>query len=325
MLDRKTRTGLLVAVQKPYLQKFYFWRGSKVYPTFEWIRKPVPPANSIAYSAFIALLTDVERITERLVAETLTEKTYLSNAQRKLSPVPRWRELKPTIKPTRAQNERGFLLLELDQKRKVRVPDEVCLVAPSAGYDVAELQLVGLRDGVQVKPVLTLENSGELSLYIRSEDKNKLLRFENLQLKKNQTVQLLLIARAPEHSNQELNGKLALSSSTRTKQELKVRLRVYRIRRPDRRLMYLKLYGGTLYMLSGGLKLDDESSIRRLEFYCRDAGELGATVAQVYAPLNLLLRKLRVRQTGKPLTQAIKTKPELFRTPEGPKAHIDFS
>jgi hypothetical protein len=47
MFNKATREGLVAAV--PGLQKFYFWQGSKLWPTLEWIAAPKPREGGSAF------------------------------------------------------------------------------------------------------------------------------------------------------------------------------------------------------------------------------------------------------------------------------------
>ncbi|MFA5645737.1 MAG: hypothetical protein WDA18_05210 [Candidatus Ratteibacteria bacterium] len=111
LLRASKKAGYFVVAEPQYLEKFYFWSGSKVAPTFEWIYKTLQPGHSFKTTVLCGLLNNVEKV------EWITPQGALTKSPAKLpvvseakyAKIPQWKDLEELYKPTNEEKKQGFI------------------------------------------------------------------------------------------------------------------------------------------------------------------------------------------------------------------------
>jgi len=113
--NSKTGDGILVAA--PGVDRFYFWQGSKIYPTHEWIYPEVPAGKSITVHYVLQLVHNAAPDWQALGAAALKGVRGVHFAD-----VPGWQNEEQRFHVTDAERARGFWLSAGDGDGKRRLP-----------------------------------------------------------------------------------------------------------------------------------------------------------------------------------------------------------
>jgi hypothetical protein len=121
--NQKTGAGLLVAA--PGVEKFYFWQGSKIFPTYEWVYPDVPAGKAATVNYALQLVHDTEPDWAALSTAVLKGLRSL-----RVADVPGWQNEEQRFQVTDAERARGFWFSVGNGKDKRRLPQTLRLDVP---------------------------------------------------------------------------------------------------------------------------------------------------------------------------------------------------
>lgn len=113
LLDSEQQSGFFVRCDYDLLDRFYFWSGSRLVPTFEWIYKPVPPGMSTSTSLLFGTvfgLARVEHVDESGNALASATPDPEPRTEPVFTAVSGWRPVEELYGPTGAELQRGFIV-----------------------------------------------------------------------------------------------------------------------------------------------------------------------------------------------------------------------
>jgi hypothetical protein len=115
--------GVLVAA--PGVEKFYFWQGSEIFPTYEWVYPNVPAGKALSVNYALQLVNDAAPNWSQLSAAALKG---LHGAR--FSDVAGWQNEEQRFQVSGEERTRGFWLSAGNGEGKRRLPQTVRLDVP---------------------------------------------------------------------------------------------------------------------------------------------------------------------------------------------------
>ncbi len=113
--NKQSGEGFVVAA--PGIDKFYFWQGSKIFPTYEWVYPNVPAGKSISVNYALRLINTPTPDWQTLGAQTLKGLHGV-----RFGDVAGWQNEEQRYNVTDAERARGFWLSTGDGSGKRRLP-----------------------------------------------------------------------------------------------------------------------------------------------------------------------------------------------------------
>ncbi|NOY79941.1 MAG: hypothetical protein GXP31_02935 [Kiritimatiellaeota bacterium] len=316
-------TGDGVAVLAPGVAKFYFWRGSREFPTFEWLYPDVPPGR--------VLRTEVRFVTVDGQAEKPPDWRALAarygRGLRKpvLSPLSGWVDEVTRFGITEEERARGFWLSIGVGDRKRRLPQTVPVDLP-----LDDSRWIGITVNVladQRGPLrLTLPQQNIAAfLEVPGEDRIELLPVPagplTWQAGERRTVWL----RVSSHGNKPGTVALPLGLGIgKSACEVRIRLKVWKVRIPQDapRPFHVRGYCGGFPVWTGGYEVTDKG-LKQLEAILAVFAEMGGDVLDWNGVWARFCGHVRIAGTNDMLAETAKTHPERIRLDALPR--LDFS
>jgi hypothetical protein len=314
MFNQATHEGILAAV--PGLREFYFWQGSKLFPTAEWIYHELPPGRrmkcSLALEVLNGAVPDWPVVAKALVA-SVPELTIDS--------VPGWVDEATKFRVTERERENGFWLstgykegkrrlskLEIDLPQDQERASYVCVNA-LADAQKAE---VGARLSGNVAAMLKtgFERAGTNSVTV-----DPLPGSLMADLAKDTEYRVWLEASSRGKPPGKYTGTLTLSVAGR-QQSLPVEVRVWAVRVPAFRPFEVRGYGD----------MDTSTTpqnLRRIDQVLAAYERMGGTVVDWFPTAPGNLERVKVAATGKGLVETVRTDPAQISLDNLPA--LDFS
>jgi hypothetical protein len=121
--NNKSNEGILVAA--PGIEKFYFWQGSKIFPTYEWVYPDVPAGQSATINYSIQLLDNAAPDWPELGDAAVKGLRPLRFAN-----IPGWQSEEQRFHVTDAERARGYWLSTGNGDNKRRAPEPLHIDVP---------------------------------------------------------------------------------------------------------------------------------------------------------------------------------------------------
>ncbi|MBM4047798.1 MAG: hypothetical protein FJ279_22060, partial [Planctomycetes bacterium] len=139
--DKGTGDGLLAFA--PGVGKFYFWRGSKEFPTFEWIYADVPPGKALSASVALVVVHGQTATPDWKALATAHSKGIRKAS---ITPLQGWVDEATKFSVSDAERQRGFWLSIGADDGKQRLPEQVPLDLPQDDDRYVAVALNVLKD-----------------------------------------------------------------------------------------------------------------------------------------------------------------------------------
>ncbi len=323
VIDGASGHGILVVGDLDFIEQFYYWRGSPISATFEWICATVPPGQQVSSRLWIVLTSDVDAYSDEVVAQYVGRTWWSERDGLQFAEVPGWVDRRLKVEPDEQQLARGFTIYRAwgdDPGSQVTELDMSC---PLGGTDSLTLQVAAFK-GVEMKVQLAGEGATAFRAYYVDDDRSKLMDLDRLALKQEDVRQLQLVLDGASITEPGIvSATLVATGAGGSSQRIALRGRVWPLRLPDRRLVMMKAYGGSLYMFAGGPVMEP-ANLERLAFYLDDGSMLGQSVAEIALNPNQALDTVRLRERGQTLREAAAADSEVFADLDSLPA-LDFS
>ncbi len=314
MFNKTTHEGVVVAV--PGLQKFYFWQGSKLWPTFEWIYHELPPGKRMRCSVALEVLSG-EVPDWQAVAKALVP----SVPEISIDNVPGWVDEATRFAVTPAERRDGFWVsagynqgkqrlsrLEVDlpqnQERSVYVAINALADARNAevsarvsGKAARALKLGFERAGTNTVTVDPLPGSVTVDLANKAE------------------YRVWLEASSRDRAPGKYPATLTLSVAGRQR-SLPVEMRVWPVRVPDLRPFDVRGYGDMDTSTT-------PANLRQVDQVLTAYERMGGTVVDWFPTAPAILQHVKIAATGKGLVETSKNEPAQLSLDKLPA--LDFS
>ncbi len=309
VIDGATGHGILVIADLELLEQFYFWRGSNETPTFEWIGVEVAPGQKLSSRVWIALTSDVQAYSDDVVAGFVGPAWWRRGALQ-VDELPNWVDRRPRVEPGEEARARGFILYRTWGESPGAELTELRFDCPMRGSDSLTVQVAGFAE---VDAHVAIEGDGAQAFTVRraDEDRNRLLPTPRLALVAEDVRPLQIVFDPGDAGPGELSARLVLTGAGGRTQTIALTGTVHPLRLPDRRLIWLKSYGGSVYMFTGGPKMEPEN-LERLEFFLDDGETMGNSVCEIIINPDQTLSRVRVRGTDLTIAETLERRPELF-------------
>ncbi|MGD9497137.1 MAG: hypothetical protein AB7Y46_12640, partial [Armatimonadota bacterium] len=309
VIDGATGHGILVIADLGLLEQFYFWRGSEETPTFEWIGPEVAPGQRLTSRVWLALTADAQEYSDEVAARFVGPAWWQEGALQ-VEALPNWVDLRPQVEPSEEALARGFIVYRTWGGNPGAELTELRFDCPLGGTDSLTVHVAGLAE-VNATLAIEGEDAAAFALWEAEAERNRLLPASSLALVA-EDVRPLQIAFLPgDEPPGELSARLVVTGAGGRTQTIALSGTVHPVRLPDRRLISLKSYGGSVYMFTGGPEMGSEN-LERLEFYLTDGELMGNSVCEITLNPDQALSAVRVRGTDLTIAQALEQRPELF-------------
>lgn len=172
--NSKSGEGILVAA--PGIEKWYFWQGSKIFPTYEWVYPDVPAGKSATINYTLQFINNAAPDWIGLSTTALKDLRQIRFAD-----VPGWQNEEQRYNVTDAERARGFWLSTGAGKGKRRLPP-LQIDVPLHQSRSVYIDINALKDFENSDLAVTLKNipSGlvQTAWQVSSKDSLKVLSFE---------------------------------------------------------------------------------------------------------------------------------------------------
>lgn len=324
LLSQRTETGLLTIV--PGVEKFYFWQGSREFPTFEWLY-PETPAGREMEASLALLLVRGRPDWAKLAQERLPRLRSL-----RFSPVPGWVDEATQFAVTPAERERGFWLSIGRPPGKQRLPLPLELDLPREEERAIYLGINTLREWSEVSVEASVNGALAGQVEPRWEvSGDTFAALEPLTADRRYTLtagaeyHLWLLVRSSGLPPGRHEGRLRLRLGG-AQGEVPLRVTVWDVRLPSpvagARLRPFHVRGyGTIGTFAGGYEATPES-VRQLDALYAAYAAIGGDVLDWTVHWAAVLPQVKIADRGEVLTQVARTSPE--RLPLNDLPPLDF-
>jgi hypothetical protein len=239
-LDTEKKSGYFVRCDFDLLDSFYFWNGSKITPTFEWIYQPVPPGQKTSTSLVFGLINDLASVGDISSAGQVTAQIAAQPEPRtepKLAAIPNWKPLEELYQPTAAEQARGFIAVV----GGIPAPaPRLAALQVDVGLQEAEavpIELFGLADKAQVKVSLT-----GLPFTLQTENEGWLADGDTLTLERGRSGRLWLKLDTQLRPPGVTQGTVTLTSGQGQPVVLPLQLTIWNVKLPDQPVIGTQFY-----------------------------------------------------------------------------------
>jgi len=319
--DSETGDGIMVVA--PGVEKFYFWRGSKEFPTFEWYYAEIPAGKLL---------------TAQVTLTTISQKTptpdwsALAQEQMKKIPKPRLLALKGWVDEATkfgisdTQRAKGLWLSTGTQEGKQPLTGALPLDIPRNDDRYVFVTVNALKD-----------ISGNLKVDVPDAWRQNVTPF--LETPASIRIELLPIPEKPVTFKAGESNHIWLKVSTAGKpagahkipvtiavgditESVGVELHIWPVDAPRERIFHLRGYCGGFPVWTGGHEVT-EKGLRQLETILKAFTEMGGDVIDWNAAWHAILPHVTLAETGEKLTEVAKANPERIALDKLP--NLDFS
>jgi len=138
--NSKSGEGVLIAA--PGVEKFYFWQGSDVSPTYEWLYPNVPAGKAITVNYALQLVDSAEVPNWPQLSAAMLRKLPAA----RLSDVADWQNEEQRFQVNATERERGFWLSIGASETKRRIPQPMQIDVPLQQSRSVYMALNALKD-----------------------------------------------------------------------------------------------------------------------------------------------------------------------------------
>ncbi|MBD3292026.1 MAG: hypothetical protein GF393_03820, partial [Armatimonadia bacterium] len=254
-------TGDGVMVHAPGVDRFYLWRGSAEFPTFEWIYEPVAPGKSVTAQAALVTVASGAAETPAPDWQALAQEHGADLPAPRIADVEGWVDEATKFGVTDAERERGFWLSigEGDHRQRVPEPLEVDLPLDAARH--IDLTLNVLRDlsaQMTVDVPEALAGAVEAFRDTPGENRRELLPIpaDPVAMASGSREMLWLRVDSTDLGPGTHEGALTLQVAD-AQVDLPLRVRVWPVTVDTRRPFHVRGYSGGFPVWAGGYEVDD--------------------------------------------------------------------
>jgi hypothetical protein len=348
--DRATGDGILAFV--PGADKFYFWRDSREFPTFEWLYADVPPGKILQAGALLVTVSDQKAAPDW---RALTAAHGARTRAARLLPLPDWVDEATKFNVTDAERRRGFWLSIGAEEFKQRLPETVPVDLPLEDDRYVPVAINVLKDfaaPVRVEIPPDSRRQVEALWETPGPDRRELLPFdkpldrlvapskvEALRAAQSkvegrpvpekpftfksggrETLWLRVSGREKAQGDYEIPVKLVVGESV---SPISLRLRVWSVTVTTKRPFHLRGYYGGFSVLTGGYEIN-EKNLRRLDALLTAYAEIGGDVLDWTCGWNRVIEKVKITDTGENLAEVAKKTPERLDLNRLPRLNLSY-
>ena len=319
--DKGTGDGILAFA--PGADKFYFWRGSREFPTFEWLYADVPPGKIL--QAGVLLVTVSDQKTPPGWKALVAAHGAQTRAAR-LLPLPGWVDEATKFNVTDAERQRGFWLSigAEDYKRRLTEAIPVDLPLDDDRYiSIAINILKDFQSPVRVEIPQDSQRQVEALWETPGPNRRELLSIPekpfSFKSGAREMLWLRVSSREKTQGESEILLKLIIGD---TASPINLHLHVWPVTVTAKRPFHLRGYYGGFSVLTGGYEINEEN-LRRLEAILKAYAEMGGDVLDWTCGWNRIIEKTKIAGTGEILAEIAKKSPERIDLNNLPA--LDFS
>jgi len=320
LLDTRSNEGILVVA--PGVEKFYFWQGSREFPTFEWIYPEVKAGKMAILSFALCVTGEGSADWNKLAGEVLP-----SLRAPLISDLPNWVDEAAKFKITEAERQRGFWLSIGREKGKQRLPSVLELDLPLAEERALYISINVLKELTNAEVEAAVK--GNLASWVHPawemSEENAIV-VEPLQKTRSVTLtagaehRLWLHVNGRGRKPGSYEGTLSLNINDH-KVTIPMRVRIWAVKVPSRRPFNVRGYG-TIGDFTGGYETKPEN-LQRMDALYRAYAEIGGNVLDWTVIWYSLLAHVKIAETGEILTQVAASDPQKLTLDKLPA--LDFS
>ncbi|MEN6403765.1 MAG: hypothetical protein ABFD94_17610 [Armatimonadia bacterium] len=311
-VDTEKKSGYFVRCDFDLLDSFYFWNGSRITPTFEWLYKPVPPGQKVATGLVFGLVTGLEKVGSVSVAGVVSAE--MGTAEARVEPnfaaIEGWKPLEELYKPTAEEMARGFipvvggkkapaprltgLQVDLGLNEREAVPVECFGLAEEAKIDAT----VWGPGGAAVKPETVL---------VRVEMDSWLEGGATLKVQRGRSGRLWLTVDSKNLKPGQYDYQVVLSRSGQGEPvRLPLQVTVWNAKLPERPVIGTQLYAYPPTLSSYTL---DEAAKKKFLAYVQNIQEMHCDSCDWAVGVHVPAARVTVKGTGELLTEWSKAHP----------------
>ncbi|MBT3375284.1 MAG: hypothetical protein HN742_23290 [Lentisphaerae bacterium] len=308
----------------PGVTKFYFWRGSKEYPTFEWLYEDIPAGKTLVAQTRLIVASgspgtppDWTDICQQN-SEQLREPSLI--------PLKGWVDEATQFGVTETERKRGFWMSVGDGEGKRRPPNvlEMDLAQADSRYLGLTLNLTGKCQGkLEVGLAPAGGASTEVFLQTDGEDRRELLPVPEepvtWQAGERKTIWLHIGSQGLPPGVHEIPVAIRLGTAS---VETAVRLRVWPVQTKPQKPFHVRGYCGGFPVWTKGYDVTDDG-LKHLDAILDVYSQIGGDVVDWNGVWARILQHTRIDGTEDVITDVAKKHPERIGLEALPK--LDFS
>ena len=319
IINKELKGGFGVVTEYNFVDRFYFWQGSKIYPTFEWIYSPIPPGKEYQTDVLFVLLHNVEEIS------AINEKGEIDSSMKvikktkqavKFKDIPGWKPLVELYSPTGEEKDIGFIIVDGEGEDVLPRLKEIEVDLGRNEYDMVPINIFGLSKQ-RIKFEIEGEGKKLCSPYI--EENYKLIPGEETDLYDGIYKKVWIKASSGENKSGIYSFKVKIMSGEGKIVKIPGKLTIWDVKLPDERKIGMKPCAWIVSLT--GEEIEKEEVKKKLEVFLKNLSELRVTVCDWAYPIYSFLPRVKVKGTDKTLAQYAKeNKISVENLPE-----LDFS
>lgn len=319
---RDSGDGILALV--PGVTKFYFWRGSREFPTFEWLYEDIPAGKTLLAEARLIVTSGTPGTPPNW--NDLCQRNSKQLRASSLVPIKDWVDEATLFGVTQEERERGFWLSAGNGDGKRRLPDplELDLAREDDRYVGVMLNLTkALKGMLTVDAPGTAPSTLDISLETDGEDRRELLPLPtkpvSWQAGERKVLWFHVGSRdCPPRSNRiPITIRLGPASA-----ELTLQIRVWDVKPASQKPFHVRGYCGGFPVWTKGYDITDEN-LKHLDAILRSYAAIGGDVIDWNGVWARLLLHVRIAGTEDTITDVAKQHPERISLDALPQ--LDFS
>jgi len=319
--DNTTGDGLVAYA--PGVSQFYFWRESKVFPTFEWLYESVPAGKVLTAEVRI---TGVSEGTEPPDWDKLVAAGSQGVQAARLTDLPGWQDEATLFGVTDEERARGFWLSVGQRHGKSRLPQplEIDLPLNAARYVAVSINALATKAvPMRVDVPEAWREEVTVSLETLGDDRKELLPLPEGPVRMEDgaacNVWLRVDSTGREAGEYDVPLRLTVGEAA---VGLALRLRVWPVAESTKRPFHVRGYSGGFPVWTGGYEVTPEK-LKVLDAILAAYSDMGGDVVEWEAVWARLLQHVRVEGTEQTITQFSQDRPEQIDLQHLPD--LDFS
>ncbi|MDP7248096.1 MAG: hypothetical protein QGF00_00700 [Planctomycetota bacterium] len=319
--DSETGDGIMALA--PGWDQFYFWRGSKVFPTFEWLFSALPAGKKLVSHVRLVAVDGQKNQPDwiALAAENLKKVRAA-----RLYPIDNWIDEATRFNVTEAERAQGYWLSMGEDKAKQRLPERIDLDLPLRSRRFITITVNALKTEKMPIKVELPENwrsSFDVSLQTEGKIRRELLPLPEtpVSLKSGMHEKIWLDVKSDGRAAGEYDIPIMVHVGE-SKAKFTLRLKVWPVDVNIPRPFHVRGYCGGFPVWTGGFDMT-EKKLARLEGILKTYAAIGGNVLDWNTVWYQVVRKARLAGTEDILAEIAAKHPERIDLENLPD--LDFS